>query len=416
MNAAGRSIDAADPARIASELRRLLMRDDRTGGWTEQVVYEGLIRLLPLLGATELRRLLPQVTAHLTGVGPLFELLGQPGVSDVLINGPGHIWVERHGVLERTNLVLDGTEIDRLIDRLVTPSGGRVDPASPIADARLADGTRVCAVGRAIAPNGPVVALRRFVERQLPLESFGTTELCALLTSVIRSYLNVVVFGGTGAGKTSVLNALGASLEADERVVTIEDTAELRLPNANLVSLEARSANAEGVGEVTISHLLRTALRLRPDRIVVGEVRGAEAADLLAALSTGHRGGLSTVHAGNPVEALDRLEEMVLSGEGHQPSGRLLRDRLHRTVDVLVGVGRGPHGGRQIFGVWEPVVGRSECRPLWTPGSPPQAPSRDRVCAAGQVVVGHGVVGQGVAVQGVAVQGVAAQGCARVEP
>jgi pilus assembly protein CpaF len=279
--------------------------------------------------------------------------------------------------LEQTDLSLAAAEIHRLVDRLVTPSGGRVDPASPIADARLADGTRVCAVGVAVAPDGPVVALRRFVERALPIDAFGGPEVGGLLEVIVRRHLNVLVFGGTGAGKTSLLNALAGMLDPSERVITIEDTAELRLPNANLVRLEARAPNAEGAGEVSIGQLLRAALRLRPDRILVGEVRGAEAADLLAALSTGHRGGLSTIHAGSAAEAIDRFEELVVSADGLRPPGGMLRSRLCRTVDVLVGVGRGAAGRRRVFGVWEPS-NEGLFEPLWEPGRRPEKPSRDR--------------------------------------
>ena len=379
-----RGLGAPDVVALARDVRGYLNSTAPEGRWDEQRVYAALIEVAPLLSAADARTLAPAVFAHLVGVGPLHSLLSLEGVSDVLINGPGKVWIERHGELVVTDVEVDAHELDYLIERMVAPSGARLDPANPIADARLLDGTRVCVVGREVAVGGPLVALRRFVERDVPLGAFGPPEVCGLIREVIDRQLNVIVFGGTGAGKTSLLNAVGRELPAHERVVIIEDTSELKLEGPGVVRLEARAANAEGAGRITIAQLVKTALRLRPDRLIVGEVRGSEAADLIAALSTGHRGGLSTAHAGSPAEALDRLEEMAMLADGFEGVRQLVRSRLVRAVDVLIGVGRGHAGGRQIFGVWEVAGGGGVgLRSLWEPGCEPAVPSSNRAGAPG---------------------------------
>ena len=348
---------AVSPSLIA-RVRELLEASRPDGDWTLDEVKAVLHRADPLIDEAESAELLSGVHAELVGLGAVAALLATPGVTDVLVNGPGPVWIERAGALERTSVVLDAGDVARLVERTLGPLGRRVDPALPIADAAMADGTRVAVVVPPVALGGPVLAYRRFEVRAVPLDRFASPRVEAALEAVIARRYNTVVFGGTGAGKTTLLDALCARLPPEERLVVVEDTAELAPPGRHLVRLEARRANAEGSGSVELGDLVRTALRLRPDRLIVGEVRGGEAADLVTALSTGHDGGLSTVHAGSPAEALDRLESMTLLGApGLGVAG--IRRRLHAAIDVLVGVARRGDGARSVTGVWR-VAGSAE--------------------------------------------------------
>ncbi len=247
--------------------------------------------------------------------GPLEPILADPEVTEVMVNGPGRVWVERAGRLERVPVALDTPAIEHLIEKVVAPLGLRVDRSSPLVDARLPDGSRVNAIVPPLAVDGPCLTVRRFGARAIPLAAFAAPSVVALLAWAVAARLNVLVSGGTGAGKTTLLNALAGCIPPGERVVTVEDAAELRLPGEHVVRLEARPANAEGAGEVRIRELVRNALRMRPDRIVVGEVRGPEALDMLQAMNSGHEGSLSTCHANSPDDALRRLETMVLMGD-----------------------------------------------------------------------------------------------------
>ncbi len=283
------------------------------------------------------------VADHVLGLGPLEPLLRDPEVTDVLVNGPREIWVEKRGVLSRTEAVFDGDEaLIAAVERVIAPLGLRVDRASPMVDARLLDGSRLHAVTPPAAVDHPVVAIRRFTQAVESLHDLvpmgtATAEQVQFLEQAVIERKTIIVSGGTGAGKTTLLNLLGSLIPPRERVVTIEDAAELRLPG-HVVRLEAHPANAEGAGEVTIRSLLRSALRLRPDRIIVGEVRGPEALDLVWALNTGHRGSLSTVHANSPEEALWRLETLALSaGDTSETS---VRRQLHAAVDHVVQIER----------------------------------------------------------------------------
>ena len=308
----------------------------------------------PLLGRTARERLASEVLAHLAGLGPLQPLLDDPEVSDILVNGPDRaVWVERNGSLEEVDCRLDEQQIGHAIEKVVGPLGLRVDRSSPLVDARLPDGSRVNAVVPPLAVDGPCLTIRRFSARAVPLESFAPAGVVALLVWAVRARLGIVVSGGTGAGKTTLLNALAAHIPPGERVVTVEDTAELRLPG-HVVRLEARPANADGVGEVSMRALVRNALRMRPDRIVVGEVRGPEALDMLQAMNTGHEGSLSTCHANSPDDALRRLETMVLMGGVALPLGAV-RSQIESAVDLVVQVGRQPGGGRAVVAVAEIV-------------------------------------------------------------
>ncbi len=311
---------------------------------------ELLVQEDPLLGPDVAADCARRLEGELVGLGPLQQLLVDPEVTDVLANGAGPVWVERRGRLERTSVVVDDEQITRAIERLVAPLGLRADRAHPIIDARLDDGSRVSAVLPPLAVDGPVFALRQHLRRPLPLEQFADPPVVQLLQSLVARRCNMVVHGPTGAGKTSLVNALAAGLAPAERIVTIEDVAELQLPGEHVVRLEARPGTAEGVGRVGMRDLVRAALRLRPDRIIVGEVRGAEAAEMIWALSTGHRGGFSTCHAGSARDALARLETMCLLAHGNVTS-EAVRAQVRSAVDVLVGVARAEGGRRRVVSV-----------------------------------------------------------------
>ncbi len=298
-------------------------------------------------------------------LGPLGSFAEDPLVSDVLVNGDGSVWVERAGVLEGTGRQLGRAEIELLLERIVTPLGLRVDRSSPVVDARLPDGSRVHAVVPPVAVDGPCLAVRRFSVRPLPLSAWCTEPVAELLAAAVTAGWNLVISGGTGAGKTTLLNALAGCAPPTERVVTVEDAAELRLPQPHVLRLEARPANAEGVGQVTVRDLVRSALRLRPDRLVVGEVRGGEAVDLLQALNTGHAGCLATVHANGPADAIRRLETLVLMSGIGLPLGAV-RAQLAAAVDAVVHVARDAEGGRTITAVAEvePVAVEADSVPV----------------------------------------------------
>ena len=306
----------------------------------------------PLLSGPALEALVDVVTSRTTGLGALDPYLSDPSVSEVMVNGPGPVWVERRGRLERTGTVLGASAIEHLIERIVGPLGLRADRSSPIVDARLPDGSRVNAVVPPLAVDGPCLTIRRFGATAIPLAGLCPPDVADLLVHAVRARSNILVSGGTGAGKTTLLNALAAAIPAGERVVTVEDAAELRLPGDHVVRLESRPPNAEGVGAVAIRALVRNALRMRPDRILVGEVRGAEALDMLQAMNTGHEGSLSTCHANSPADALRRLETMVLGGDVALPLAAV-RDQVVSSLDLVVQVARAGSGRRRIVEVCE---------------------------------------------------------------
>lgn len=290
------------------------------------------------------------------GLGPLQPLLADPEVTDVLVNGPREVWVDRAGVLERTDVSFSGTgELLAVVERVVASLGLRVDRAAPMVDVRLEDGSRLHVVLPPAAVDHPILAIRRFTQTIASLDelveagSAEPSQVETLRAAVLRGE-TIVISGGTGCGKTTLLNLLAGLIPPEERVVTIEDAAELDIPG-HRVRLEARPANAEGVGEVTIRQLLRSALRLRPDRIIVGEVRGPEALDLVSALNTGHRGSMSTVHANSPREALWRLETLALSAGN--TSELTVRRQLYSAIDLVVQLER--VGARRVVGCIERV-------------------------------------------------------------
>ena len=282
-------------------------------GGDQTAIVEALVaRREPLLGVGARDAAVAAVMARITGLGPLQPLLADPAVSEVMVNGPGPVFIERSGRLEATDIRLDDAEVQRLVERVIAPSGRRVDRSSPWVDARLADGSRVNVVVPPIAIDGPCVTIRRFGERRFTLADLAAPEVAVLLGHMVADRANIIVSGATGSGKTTLLAALTSAVDPTERLITVEDAAELALATPHVVRLEARPPNCEGVGEVTVRDLVRNALRMRPDRIVVGEVRGAEAFDMLQALNTGHDGSLSTCHANSATDALRRLSTMVL--------------------------------------------------------------------------------------------------------
>jgi pilus assembly protein CpaF len=306
-----------------------------------------------LLAAADREALAARVLRDTVGLGPLEDLLADPSVEEVMVNGPGRVYVERGGRIEPAGVAFaDEEELRNAIERILAPLGRRVDELSPMVDARLADGSRVNAVIPPLAIDGPALSIRRFGARRpgpRELVELGTLdgEQLALLERAVTERRSLLVSGGTGAGKTTLLNALSGFVAEGERVVTIEDAAELRLRRRHVVRLESRPPGVEGTGEVTIRDLLRNALRMRPDRIVIGEVRGPEALDLLTALNTGHAGALSTVHANSPADALARLETLALMAGVGLPH-EAIAEQVRRGIDLVVQLVRRPDGARRV--------------------------------------------------------------------
>jgi len=347
----------------------------------------------PLLPASRYERLLVELTDEVAGLGPLEPFLADAETTEIMLNGPGRAFVERAGRLHPVRLGLDAGAILRIVERVVAPLGLRLDRSSPMVDARLPDGSRLHAVIPPLALDGPCVTIRRFGSREMPLEAFGAGDRAsAFLRWAVQAGWNLLVAGATSAGKTTLLNALARAIGAGERVVTIEETAELRLPQPHVVRLEARPPNAEGAGAVTVRELVRAALRMRPDRIVVGEVRGGEAFDMLQALNTGHDGSLSTVHANSAAEAVLRVETLALMAGVPLPIDAV-RTQVALCLDAVVFVARGTGGTRRIEAVAEvapagepagvsPLFvtdGRAlvGCRPPMRPARRPDAPAPD---------------------------------------
>ncbi|MCY3560630.1 MAG: CpaF family protein [bacterium] len=306
----------------------------------------------PLLSPESQSDLAQRVEARLGGLGPLEALIGLEAVSDVMVNGPGAVWVEEGGTLRRTAVTVGESTLGQLIERVVAPLGLRADRTSPLTDARLPDGSRVNVVMPPVAVDGPYLIIRRFRACLLRLEDFAPPAVAELLRWMVSARANIVVSGGTGAGKTTLLNTMAAHIPTDQRIVTVEDAAELDLQAAHVVRLEARPRSIEGLAAVTVRDLVRNALRMRPDRILVGEVRGAEAFDMLQAMNTGHDGCLSTCHANSPPDALGRLEAMVLMAGAGLPL-QAVRDQINAAVDFIVHLARGAAGRRRVVGVAE---------------------------------------------------------------
>jgi pilus assembly protein CpaF len=306
----------------------------------------------------ERRQLVREISDDILGYGPLEPLLRDDSVTEVMVNASDQIYVERSGKIEKTTTAfVDDAHLLRIIDKIVSQVGRRVDEASPMVDARLPDGSRVNAIIPPLSLRGPVLTIRKFSRDPYTMDdliNFGTlgAKSAHFLAACVQGKLNMLISGGTGTGKTTTLNALSAFVPGDERIVTIEDAAELQLQQEHVITLEARPPNIEGQGEVKIRELVRNALRMRPDRIIVGEVRGAETLDMLQAMNTGHEGSLTTIHANSPRDALSRLETLVLTGGVELPL-RAIREQVASAFDVLVQIERLVDGSRRITNVTE---------------------------------------------------------------
>jgi pilus assembly protein CpaF len=310
------------------------------------------------LSVNERERLTGEVRHELFGLGPLEPLLADPEVCDILVNSPKQVYIERRGKLELTNVEFkDDEHLMRVIERIVSTVGRRIDESSPMVDARLTDGSRVNAIIPPLALDGPVLSIRRFGAEPLRMSSLIeknalTKDMADMFEMCVRARLNVLISGGTGAGKTTLLNALSSYIPNDQRIVTIEDSAELQLQQPHVVRLETRPPNIEGRGEVTQRDLVKNALRMRPDRIVIGEVRGGEAIDMLQAMNTGHDGSLTTIHANTPRDALARLETMIQM-TGMRLSDRAMRQQVASALDLVIQGARLSDGTRRITSISE---------------------------------------------------------------
>jgi pilus assembly protein CpaF len=303
-------------------------------------------------------RLGAEIADDIFGYGPLERLLADPSVSEIMVNGPKDIWIERAGRLSQTPLTFtDASHLRRIITKMVGQIGRRIDESSPLVDARLPDGSRVNAIIPPLSLSGPLLTIRKFAQNRFALSELIeigslSKESAEFLENCIRAQLNILVSGGTGTGKTTFLNALSAAIPDSDRIVTIEDAAELQLAQRHVIRLESRPKNIEGEGEITIRDLVRNALRMRPDRIIVGEVRGAEALDMLQAMNTGHEGSLSTVHANSPRDALNRLETMVLMA-GYELPLRAIRSHVSSALELVIQLDRLDDGSRRIVEISE---------------------------------------------------------------
>ena len=303
-------------------------------------------------------RMLEQITDEILGLGPLEPLLRDETLTEVMVNGPQQVYIERDGKLELTNVTFQNDEhVMRIIQRIIAPIGRRVDESSPMVDARLADGSRVNAIIPPLSLVGPVITIRKFAATPFTVDDlirFGTAtpEMFEFLEACVKARLNIFVSGGTGSGKTTMLNILSSFIPDDERIVTIEDAAELQLRQEHVITLEARPSNIEGKGAIPIRELVRNALRMRPDRIVVGECRSGEALDMLQAMNTGHDGSMSTGHANTPRDMLSRLETMVLMAGMDLPL-RAIREQISSAVDLIVHQNRLKDGTRKITNITE---------------------------------------------------------------
>ena len=320
----------------------------------ERLLEENMV----VINDSERRNLTRDIQYEVLGFGPLEPLLADPNVSDILVNGARQVYVERKGCLELTAVTFnDDAHLMKIIDKIVSRVGRRIDESSPMVDARLPDGSRVNAIIPPLAIDGPVLSIRRFSADPLGLTeliSFNsmTEAMATILQALGKSKVNILISGGTGSGKTTMLNAISGYINHSERIVTIEDAAELQLQQPHIVRLETRPPNIEGKGEVTQRSLVRNALRMRPDRIILGEVRGAEALDMLQAMNTGHEGSMATIHANTPRDALTRLENMISMGAAGLPV-KAMRQQISSAIGVVVQVARLTDGKRKLMSIQE---------------------------------------------------------------
>jgi len=368
-NGTGNGAGQASFQEMKSRLHRALInRMDLTklGSLAPEQVHDEVSRLaegvliseaMPL-SAADRERLIDEVQHELFGLGPLEPLLTDSTISDILVNSPDKIYIERRGKIELTRVNFkDDEHLMRVIERIVSSVGRRIDESSPMVDARLKDGSRVNAIIPPLSIDGPVLSIRRFGAEPLRISALIenralTKDIAEMLEMCVRARMNMVISGGTGAGKTTLLNALSAYIPENERIVTIEDSAELQLQQPHVVRLETRPPNIEGRGEVAQRDLVRNALRMRPDRIVIGEVRGGEAIDMLQAMNTGHDGSLTTVHANTPRDALSRLETMIQM-TGMRLSERAMRQQIAAAINLVLQVARLSDGTRRVTSISE---------------------------------------------------------------
>jgi pilus assembly protein CpaF len=324
----------------------------------EDMYDQILVQESIILTRQEKQRLFEQIVAEILGFGPLEPLLADESITEIMVNGARKVYIERQGKIERTNLGFESEDhLLRIIDRIVSPLGRRIDESSPYVDARLPDGSRVNAIIPPLALNGPTLTIRKFSKIPLTIDDlvrFGTitSEAIEFLKACVIARLNVIVSGGTGSGKTTFLNILSSFIPNDERIITVENAAELQLRQEHVVTLESRPPNIEGKGEVTIRDLVVNCLRMRPDRIVVGECRAGEALDMLQAMNTGHDGSLTTAHSNSPRDTLSRLETMVLMAGMDLPV-RAIREQIASAVDLIVHTERMRDGSRKVVSITE---------------------------------------------------------------
>jgi pilus assembly protein CpaF len=346
---------------VISELGpELFNADMESAAMGERVMAEIGSRLAQEAGISreDRERLAAEIADDILGHGPLERPLADDTVSEIMINGPFEVWVEREGRLYETNVrFTDESHLRRVINKIVAQVGRRIDESSPMVDARLPDGSRVNAVLPPLSLSGPLVTIRKFSKRRLTLEDIIrlgtlTSETVDFLERCVLAELNILISGGTGTGKTTLLNAMSTAIPDRDRIVTIEDAAELRLNQQHVLRLEARPKNIEGEGEIPIRALVRNSLRMRPDRIIVGEVRGSEALDMLQAMNTGHDGSLSTVHANSPRDALSRVETMVLMA-GYDLPVRAIRQQVASALDLIIHLERLQDGSRRVTAITE---------------------------------------------------------------
>ena len=348
-------------SRLGARLFDATLGTDQLNAYVAQEITDLMASATVPLSAPERQALAREIMNDVIGLGPIEQFLADPSVSEVMVNSLDFIYVERHGILEETDAqFLSDEHLRRVIERIVGQVGRRIDESSPMVDARLPDGSRVNAIIPPLSVNGPALTIRKFSVEPFQVDDlieFGTftSELAELLKAVVEVGLNILVSGGTGTGKTTLLNVLSSFIPENERIVTIEDAVELQLHRRHVVRLESRPPNMEGRGEVTTRDLVRNSLRMRPDRIIVGEVRGAEALDMLQAMNTGHEGSISTVHCNSPRDALSRVETMVLMSGLDLPS-RAIREQIVSALDLIVHIHRFRDGTRKVTQVSE-VIG-----------------------------------------------------------
>ena len=334
------------------------MPPERLRGELSLLVERLLIEENVVVNATERRNLVRDIQHEMLGLGPLEPLLADPTISDILVNGSKQVYVERRGQLSLTDVTFaDDDHLMKIIDKIVSRVGRRVDESSPMADARLPDGSRVNVIIPPLALDGPVMSIRRFSVVPLTMDNLVelktlTTEMAQVLQALAGAELNMLISGGTGSGKTTLLNILSGYIDERERVVTIEDAAELQLRQPHVVRLETRPPNIEGKGEITQRSLVRNALRMRPDRVILGETRGAEALDMLQAMNTGHEGSMTTVHANTARDALGRLENMLAMSGINLPS-KVARGQIASAIDVVIQTNRLTDGRRKLISISE---------------------------------------------------------------